>query len=117
MGDIKLKDIARALHVSSVTVSNALSGKKGVSEDVRELIYQTAKEMGYDLSRYEKTGRVSRIGVIVPKKYLEVGSSFYWAMYQMVACAASKKQGVTVLEVLEAADEKRGMIPDRKSVV
>ncbi len=44
MGDIKLKDIARALHVSSVTVSNALSGKKGVSEDVRELIYQTAKE-------------------------------------------------------------------------
>ena len=111
MGDIKLKDIAKALHVSSVTVSNALSGKKGVSDDVRELIFQTAKEMGYDLSRYEKTVRVSRIGVIVPKKYLEVGISFYWAMYQMVACAASKKQGVTVLEVLETASEKRGMLP------
>lgn len=111
MGDIKLKDIAKALDVSSVTVSNALSGKKGVSEDVRERIFKTAREMGYDLSRYEKTGKVSRIGVIVPKKYLEVGASFYWAMYQMLACAASKKQGVTVLEVLEAADEKQGIIP------
>lgn len=111
MSEIKLKDIADALNVSSVTVSNALSGKKGVSEEVREMIFQTAREMGYDLSRYDKTEKGSKIGVIVSRKYLEVGISFYWAMYQMVAYAASKKQGVTMFEALEADDEKQGTLP------
>lgn len=111
MGEIKLKDIAEALNVSSVTVSNALSGKKGVSDEVREMIFQTARDMGYDLSRYDKTGKGNKIGVIVSRKYLEVGISFYWAMYQMVAYAASQKQGVTMFEVLEAEDEKQGTLP------
>ena len=70
MGDIKLKDIADALNVSSVTVSNALSGKKGVSDDVREMILKTAREMGYNLSRYEKSEKGRKIVVIVSKKYL-----------------------------------------------
>lgn len=113
MGDVKLKDIADALDVSCVTVSNALSGKKGVSGDVREKILKLAGEMGYDLSRYDKdkTEKISKIGAIVPKKYLEVGVSFYWAMYQMVAYAASKKQAVTMFEVLEAEDEGHGTLP------
>lgn len=111
MGDIKLKDIADALNVSSVTVSNALSGKKGVSDDVREMILKTAREMGYILSRYEKSEKGRKIGVIVSKKYLEVGISFYWAMYQKVAYAVSKKQGVTMLEVLGAIDEDQGILP------
>ena len=46
MADIKMKDIAAEVGVSVVTVSNALSGKKGVSEDVRKLVEQTAREMG-----------------------------------------------------------------------
>ncbi len=29
MGNVKLKDIAEALNVSTVTVSNALAGRKG----------------------------------------------------------------------------------------
>ena len=35
MSDMKLKDIAEHLNVSIVTVSNALSGKKGVSSSLR----------------------------------------------------------------------------------
>ena len=35
MGNVKLKDIVEALNVSTVTVSNALAGRKGVSEEVR----------------------------------------------------------------------------------
>ena len=38
MAEVKLKDIAQAAGVSTVTVSNALSGKRGVSNDVREKI-------------------------------------------------------------------------------
>lgn len=111
MGNVKLKDIAQELNISNVTVSNALSGKKGVSSEVREMVLETAKRLGYDLSRYEKTKKGSRLGVIVADKYLEVGVSFYWAMYQQVAYAASKKQGVTVFEVLEPEDESKCILP------
>ena len=48
MAEVKLKDIAQAAGVSTVTVSNALSGKRGVSIDVREKIEEIARNMGYD---------------------------------------------------------------------
>lgn len=100
---VKLKDIAEELQVSVVTVSNALSGKKGVSDSVREEILKTARKMGYDTSRYEEKEEENskKIGVIVSEKYLEVGISFYWALYQQVAYAAAKKHSVTILEILD----------------
>ena len=41
---VKLEDIAEKLGVSIVTVSNALKGKKGVSEEMREKITQLPEE-------------------------------------------------------------------------
>lgn len=111
MGNVKLKDIAEILNISTVTVSNALSGKKGVSDELRERVAQTAKELGYSLSKYEKTEKGVKIGVIAADKYMEVGASFYWAMYQQVACAASKSQSLTMFEVLEAEQEEKGILP------
>ncbi|MCI8833792.1 MAG: LacI family transcriptional regulator [Ruminococcus sp.] len=111
MGKVKLKDIADTLHISTVTVSNALSGKKGVSEELRELVFKTARELGYDLKKYEKAKEGIRIGVIVSDKYLEVGASFYWALYQQVAYAASKSRNLTMFEILYAREEESGTIP------
>ncbi len=44
---ITLSDIGKKLNVSTVTVSKALSGKKGVSESLRAEIIEAAEEMGY----------------------------------------------------------------------
>ena len=57
MGNVKLKDIAEALNVSTVTVSNALAGRKGVSEEVRSQVVEKAKELGYDLKKYTNKSR------------------------------------------------------------
>lgn len=111
MSDITLKDIADSVGVSIVTVSNALSGKKGVSDSVRNRVVKTAEAMGYDFGKYRQKEKGLRIGVIVSDMYLEIGVSFYWAMYQQVACAASKNQGVTVLEVLGRDPEERRRLP------
>lgn len=111
MASVKLKDIAKQLGVSSVTVSNALSGKKGVSEEVRAKVIETAKEMGYHLEKYERKKQGVTIGVIVAEKYLERGVSFYWNMYQEVACAASKVQSFTMLETLSQKTEENGTLP------
>ena len=113
MGEnIKLKDIAEALGVSVVTVSNALSGKKGVSEALRQEVLKKAEELGYDLVKYERKGSGgARIGVVVSDKYLEVGTSFYWAMYQQVACAVAQRQGFTMFEILERDADSRRQLP------
>lgn len=111
MADVKLKDIAQIVGVSAVTVSNALSGKSGVSSEIRAKIEKTARELGYNLSKYENKNDGFRIGVIASELYLEVGISFYWAMYQQVAYAASKTQSVTMLEVLNKSMQENGELP------
>ena len=45
--NVKLEDIANATGVSIVTVSNALYGKKGVSENVRNKVIKEAERQGY----------------------------------------------------------------------
>ena len=44
---VRLADIAEKLNVSTVTVSKALSGQKGVSDEMREKIKELARELGY----------------------------------------------------------------------
>lgn len=110
MGNVKLKDIAEALNVSTVTVSNAFAGRKGVSEEVRSQVVAKAKELGYDLKKYtNKRQGGGTIGVIVSEQCLELGVSFYWSMYQKVAYAALKSQSVTMLEALGQENEERGL--------
>ncbi len=51
---VKLEDIAEKLGVSIVTVSNALKGKKGVSEEMRSRIMQMAESGVPERSQREK---------------------------------------------------------------
>jgi len=44
---VTLHDIARKAGVSSATVSMALSGKGHISEEMKEIVRKTAKELGY----------------------------------------------------------------------
>ena len=46
---VTMSDIAERLEVSTVTVSKALSGQKGVSEEMREKIKELAEEMGVEV--------------------------------------------------------------------
>ena len=70
---VKLADIAEQLGVSTVTVSKALSGQKGVSEAMREKIKQLADELGYkqpSAVKKEKSVKSYNIGVLVSEKIL-----------------------------------------------
>lgn len=110
--NIRLKDIAEELGVSVVTVSNALSGKKGVSDSMRESITNKAKAMGYDMSKYENENTGLKIGVIVAEHSITVGASFYWVLYQQVVYTASKKQGLTMLETLSTEMQESLSMPE-----
>ena len=74
-----MRDIARAVGTSAVTVSKALAGKKGMSEDMRRKIREAASEMGYE---YPHSGRIAlpehmEIGILIPDQYF--GPESYYA--------------------------------------
>ena len=111
MSDVTMKDIAAAVGVSVVSVSNALAGRKGVSDDVRFRVEKAARELGYDMKKNEPNFQGMVIGVLVPEKYITVGQSFYWALYQRVAYEAAKSQSVTMLEILTFSMEETEEMP------
>lgn len=111
---VKLADIASKLGVSTVTVSKALSGQKGVSESMREKIKKLADEMGYkqpSALRQEKPSKSYNIGVLVSEQYLDKYDSFYWKMYQCVATKAVQHECFTMLEVITRENEKEIKLP------
>lgn len=105
---VKLADIAAELNVSIVTVSKALSGQKGVSEELRKKIKELADEMGYVPvhSAQKNRSKSYTIGIISLESYFTKFASFYWKMYQEVATKAVKKNCFTMLEIINAAAEE-----------
>jgi LacI family transcriptional regulator/LacI family purine nucleotide synthesis repressor len=108
---VKLADIAEQLDVSVVTVSKALSGQKGVSEEMRARIRRLADEMGYVSKKSapdqrKNAGKSYNIGVLIQETYLDKFDSFYWMMYQHVATNAMERGSFTMLEVVSPRMEK-----------
>lgn len=111
---VKLADIAQKLGVSTVTVSKALSGQKGVSDEMREKIRQLADEMGYVKS--VSTPKVSAhksytMGVIVAERFVDGDETFYWQLYQEISKSAMRKNCFVMFEVISTEDEKTLQLP------
>jgi len=105
---VTLSDIGKKLNVSTVTVSKALSGKKGVSESLRAEIVEMAEEMGYvrkkDMPEFKKR-KSYNIGVLTAERYVKEKQSFYWQLYQDISQIGLKKNCFTMLEVVTAQEE------------
>ena len=111
---VKMSDIAAHVGVSTVTVSKALSGQKGVSESMRAEIIKLADEMGYvpPASRHASDAEHGyNIGVLINEMFLGKYSSFYWQMYQEVTTKAASKGCFVMLEVVKAVEEEGRVIP------
>lgn len=110
---VTLADIAQKVGVSTVAVSKALSGKPGVSAQMREFIAQTAEEMGYvsKESRKVKNAGTGNIGVIVPEHYYGYSISFYGQMYEKVVKTLYKRNYYGILELLTKENERLCNIP------
>jgi len=101
-----MRDIARAVGTSAVTVSKAIAGKPGMSDKLRAKILRKAEEMGY---RYPGTDRNAApqhldIGVLIPDRYFQE-ESFYSVMYRMLIRKLSEGGHFGLLEILSPEDE------------
>lgn len=161
-GSVKLQDIAKALNTSTVTVSNALSGKEGVSEEMRAKIVATAQKMGYVPRGIKKRnqlmwGQISsssnvyvdrlapiiQLGlsnvqgninhnktvsyensqplqyllcIVVARRYLMVGGSFYWALYQHIISSALNYGFTTTIAIMEDQQIEQNIMPDALTI-
>ncbi|MWC27658.1 LacI family DNA-binding transcriptional regulator [Paenibacillus sp. MMS18-CY102] len=66
---VSMQDIADQLNISKNAVSLALQNKKGVSEDMRQQVQQTAKALGYGQFA-EKSASSGNVLVLVPERIM-----------------------------------------------
>lgn len=104
---VTMSDIAKAMNVSTVTVSKALGDREGVSEELRERIKQKATEMGYRIhtnGHGAKDGLTYNIGIIVARHFISDASAFYWIIYRYIVELLQKQNYYGMLEVIDDND-------------
>lgn len=106
--NVSMRDIARELGVSAVSVSKALAGKDGVGPELRRRIEEQAAAMGYRQSR--PTGEGFDVGVLIPDRFLSE-NSFYSALYKRLVQRLSEARCYGILEILSEADEEACVLP------
>ncbi len=105
---ITLSDIAQACGTSNVTVSKALAGKSGMSDELRERIIATAEKLGY-VPQKSSTGGI--IAVLIPEKFLNPNGSLYWALYNNISLRLKQDNYACIQEILSVDDEKKFSMP------
>lgn len=113
---VTMKDIAKRLSVSTVTVSKALADKDGVSEELRETIKSLASEMGYSYtspSEKEEVYKSYNVGIIVASNYFGEGIyPFYFKMYQRIVMSLSAQKHSGILELITPLMREKKMLPN-----
>ncbi|MDD6826962.1 MAG: LacI family DNA-binding transcriptional regulator [Oscillospiraceae bacterium] len=112
--EIRMIDIAEALNVSVVTVSNALNDREGVSPELRQSIKKTAEELGYKYTVNDKaTTKIENrnIGILISEKFVGDKGTFYWRLCQETSKELLKKNLFAINETLSKDDERAGILP------
>lgn len=112
---VRMADIAEELGLSIVSVSKALSGQRGVSEETREKVLQLAKEKGYTPLR-SKTKSVKpqmlsgNIGILVANHFFSE-NAFYSNLYRNVLMVSNEYGFSAMLELVSPEAEKNCILP------
>lgn len=110
---VRMADIAQRLGISVVSVSKALSGKDGVSEEMRAQIKRLAAEMGYVPLRtkpQERKDTISNnIGILVADRFF-ADNTFYSNLYRQVLMCCNEQGFSALLEII-TPDAERSCLP------
>lgn len=116
--NVTMRDIAKKVGVSTVTVSKALTDKDGVGSELRAVIKATAEEMGYTYSGIGdgfRRGRSYNIGVIVEEHYVDNSTTvfpFYMKMYNSINKQMSQFHYSVIMEAITSKMLVEHRMPD-----
>lgn len=110
---VTMKDIARRLGISVAAVSKGLTGKGGVSGELRSRILRTAEEMGYSLRppKIPRSSRSDNIGIITPERFI-TDNAFYFKFIHGLSAALQRSGKYALFHTLTAANEEKLLLPE-----
>lgn len=92
-----IKDIANKLGIAVSTVSKGLNGANDISEEMRQLVLDTAVEMGYSSKRVQKMGNRKVCILIENMEYESIDQFGYEIIVGFKLAAARRHCDVTVI--------------------
>lgn len=106
-----MADIAERLNISVVSVSKALAGKPGVSEEMRGKVVALARQLGYEGGRTgTELGRTGNIGVLVADRFF-ADHTFYTQLYRFLVLKSSRENLVCLTEIITPEAERGLVLP------
>lgn len=110
MGNITMRDLGKRLGVSAVTISKALAGKSGVSEDMRQRIIRLANELGYvnPNAQPDRRQKGLDVGILIPYHFFSA-DSFYAMLYKELVQTLTESGHFGLLE-LYTREMQQGLI-------
>lgn len=108
---IRMADIAKKLNISVVSVSKALAGKSGVSEEMRTKIITLARQMGYEGTRaHSELDSTGNIGVLVSDHFF-TDNSFYASLYRSLVLSSTNENLTCMVEIISQEAERAKSLP------
>lgn len=108
--DVTMRDIAKKMNLSAVSVSKAISGREGVSEELRAKILKTADEMGYVYSSLNAGPSGKNISVMVSEKFFSE-DAFYARFFQCLSREFARHGHLCSLTIIRHEEEREGLLP------
>ena len=99
-----MKDIADELNITVMSVSKALSGKEGVSSELRARIISKAEELGYKKGSQAKETQSKNIGILVAERSLNANTTFM-SIQQSLITQLSKLDYYGLTEIIPEETE------------
>ncbi|MCI8811196.1 MAG: LacI family transcriptional regulator [Oscillibacter sp.] len=108
---VRMADIAERLDISVVSVSKALAGKPGVSEEMRAKIVTLAREMGYEGIRTAPVpGATGNVGVLVADRFF-AENALYTSLYRALVLACGGEGLTCIIEIISPEAERTAVLP------
>ncbi len=109
MARVTIKNIATEMNLSTGTIHRALNGKKGVSEELKEKIKETATKMGYEPNYVASSLKRKTLNIVAAFPVLnEQGRYYYTYIWDGVnKCIDDNKDyNIALVELFYEDDEK-----------
>jgi len=110
---VTMRDLGKRLGVSAVTVSKALAGKSGVSEEMRQKIVKLATELGYVNPNAQQTKEKAGldVGIIIPAPFFS-NDSFYAMLYKSLVQELAEAGHFGLLELVSRETQRNLILPN-----
>ena len=110
---VTMRDIGKRIGVSAVTVSKALAGKSGVSEEMRQRIVKLASELGYVNPNAQQTRAAKGldVGILVPDQFFS-NDTFYAMFYKLLMQTLTDAGHFGILELIPESMQCTMQLPN-----